>query len=350
MNLQIRPDYPYVLFKLPGSKKFYFLIQKNQKTYRAADFNMPGFYMAPFDLDRHPVYIIPLAHARFSSHDLPVRTTEKLHINPEPISSPSPGSHEKKVARAIEHIRSDDQLKKIVISSYQDYNFDRMDPVKFFFRLAETHPEAFVFYWHHPSAGFSWAGASPEPLFSFTKNPDTSFYHAETVSLAGTKFSDENRNWTPKEIEEQKIVTDYIKQKLFELKLAVSSYGPYDFAQAHLIHLKTDLSFIFPDENDFINQIIRALHPTPAVAGMTKEAALKIIPGIENYDREYYTGFFGFRQSDKGLFHVNLRSARITPHRLRLYAGGGITQESLPAQEWQEVQRKWDVIKKIFTS
>ena len=39
-------------------------------------------------------------------------------------------------------------------------------------------------------------------------------------------------------------------------------------------------------------------------------------------------------------FFVNLRSMRVEPRRVCIYAGGGITIDSVAADEWDETERK----------
>ena len=48
-----------------------------------------------------------------------------------------------------------------------------------------------------------------------------------TYSLAGTKAIDDPTDWSPKEIEEQKIVTDFIHKKLSKITTdKISVKGP----------------------------------------------------------------------------------------------------------------------------
>ncbi len=337
---------PFVLFKLPGKDSYYSLQQQDEKVHTVSHFNESGFYLGPFDFSRHPVLFIPLARSVFKQHKIPHAVRD--YIKGCRIKKiPDPDGHRKKVKQAVSLIENNDSLSKLVISAPFDLHFDFLDMENFFYAIARAYPGAFVYVWHHPRAGFAMAGASPEPLLSFSKLGLTEVMNGATVSLAGTKFTDENKNWTDKERIEQQIVTDYIKRKLFELRLAVTVSAPYDYRQGQLVHLRTDISFLFPEGN-LIDEILKSLHPTPAVAGMPKEKAVEYIAEIEGYDREYYTGFFGFRQADRGLFHVNLRSVKICNKSLRIYAGGGIVRDSNPEAEWNEVLRKTDVMKSLL--
>ncbi len=90
--------------------------------------------------------------------------------------------------------------------------------------------------------------------------------------------------------------------------------------------------------------MLRALHPTPAVVGLPKEEALQWIGEHEDFDRRYYTGFFGIKEDEQATFYVNLRSLEANDKRIRLYAGGGIVAGSRPQDEWREVRQKTDIL------
>ena len=94
----------------------------------------------------------------------------------------------------------------------------------------------------------------------------------------------------------------------------------------------------FPDLGTVMLEL---LHPTSAVCGMPKMAALEFIQSHENYDREFYSGFLGpvNVENETNLF-VNLRCTKIQNRTATLYAGGGITEDSIPEKEWQETELK----------
>jgi len=68
---------------------------------------------------------------------------------------------------------------------------------------------------------------------------------------------------------------------------------------------------------------------------------MKAIKAYEDFERGYYGGFCGpVTAGGDFSFFVNLRSARILPDRLCVYAGGGIMKDSDPMSEWEETERK----------
>jgi len=87
--------------------------------------------------------------------------------------------------------------------------------------------------------------------------------------------------------------------------------------------------------------VVARLHPTPAVAGLPKQSALRIIREREHMDRGWYAGPLGWIDgAGNGLFVVTLRSALLDEHGADLFAGAGIVADSEPLAEWRETEWK----------
>jgi isochorismate synthase len=87
------------------------------------------------------------------------------------------------------------------------------------------------------------------------------------------------------------------------------------------------------------------LHPTSAVCGMPLDRALKFLKKNEGYDREFYAGYLGpvnFHR-DTHVF-VNLRCMQVLEKSAILYAGAGVTLDSVPEQEWIETEMKFNTL------
>ena len=87
------------------------------------------------------------------------------------------------------------------------------------------------------------------------------------------------------------------------------------------------------------------LHPTPAVGGTPRGAALAWIDRCEGLDRHWYAGPLGFVDREGGgEFRVALRSALIHSDGdsdcALLFAGGGIVGDSEPDRELEETRIK----------
>ena len=87
------------------------------------------------------------------------------------------------------------------------------------------------------------------------------------------------------------------------------------------------------------------MHPTPAVGGEPRDAALAAIPELEAMDRGWYAGPIGWMDAaEDGELCVGLRGALIRDRTAHLYAGGGIVAESDPAAELAETEVKLEAL------
>ena len=87
------------------------------------------------------------------------------------------------------------------------------------------------------------------------------------------------------------------KYELKDLVKEMTISMPYAIKAGNLWHIKTDISAKLKPKQT-LQPIIAALHPTPAVCGLPKQAAKDFITAFEGYDREYYSGFLGELNSD----------------------------------------------------
>jgi isochorismate synthase len=117
------------------------------------------------------------------------------------------------------------------------------------------------------------------------------------------------------------------------------------------MHLRTDFMVDMKKENYPLlgTQMLQLLHPTSAVCGMPKEAAMDFIIQKEGYDRAYFSGFLGPVHIDgESNIYVNLRCSQLLEQVALTYAGAGITAESEPEKEWLETRLKMDTIRQVF--
>ncbi|MBI2850451.1 MAG: isochorismate synthase [Chloroflexi bacterium] len=90
-----------------------------------------------------------------------------------------------------------------------------------------------------------------------------------------------------------------------------------------------------------ILDIVKKLHPTPAVAGAPTEQALELIRRMEG-DRGWYAAPVGWMDhTASGEFAVAIRSALLRGDKAFLYAGAGIVEGSDLEQEFIETELKF---------
>ena len=240
-----------------------------------------------------------------------------------------------KIKQAQDFIEKN-ELKKLVLSRrkmimYMDLSAEKtLSLNKSFLQFCDNYPNAFCYLFE--KQGEIWMGGFSEILGKFEKATN----RFETMSLAGTLPLDEE--WTDKEIDEQKAVTEFIQQTLrrYSTNLKVSSTK--DLISGNIKHLKTEFSAeIIPE---MLEKIISELHPTPAVCGFPKELCIQGIRSIEHFNRDLYAGYIRIETEDHIYYFVNLRCASFFKHYAMLFAGGGITLKSDPDKEWEETELK----------
>jgi menaquinone-specific isochorismate synthase len=83
--------------------------------------------------------------------------------------------------------------------------------------------------------------------------------------------------------------------------------------------------------------LLEHVHPTPAVAGLPRDAALALIDELEAMDRGWYAAPVGWVAPDgSGEFAVALRAAVVAGAEATLFAGCGIVGDSDPDEEYAE--------------
>ena len=234
-------------------------------------------------------------------------------------------------------------IQKTVLSRIKESNFDETKSLDLFYLLAENYPDAFVYLFSDSNLG-TWIGASPEVLLrKINKN-------GFTISLAGTKKSTDTDLWNEKEKKEQAYVSEFIEEELKALNVSeIEKSATYEYPAGPVKHLRTDFSFTFNEQS--IDEVIRGLHPTPAVSGLPQNLSLEVIRQIEPHNREFYSGFIGEIDNQNASIFVNLRCCQISRGKIYFYLGGGYTVDSNPEMEWEETENKsrtiLDLIQKL---
>ena len=217
-------------------------------------------------------------------------------------------------------------------------------------KLLSSYPHSFVNFFHLPGIG-TWMGASPEVLI------ETKGDYFYTMSLAGTQPAQgdnplKSAAWTQKEIEEQALVSRYIVDCFKTIRLReYEEHGPKTVLAGNLLHLRSDFR-VNTQMTGFSNLgsvMLGLLHPTSAVCGMPRKEALAFLKTEEGWDRNFYAGFLGpVGIEQETSIYVNLRTASLGKEHALLYAGAGVTEDSVPEKEWEETELKCQIIGKFI--
>jgi len=344
LDLALKAELPFVAYRHPNASEIKGVFQKNTNLNYSKDFSEPGFVFAPFDDDDHAI-LFPLAtsevyNAPFSDTDFNANSKKNEKANVQSIKTKA--SHIELVQKGINFLNNK-SLKKVVLSRIEMIAIPDFEIITTFKKLLVNYKNAMVYVWFHPNIGL-WLGATPETLLKVDKDIFT------TMALAGTQPFQGSLDvvWQEKERQEQQYVTDFILDNLSDKFNITNVSEPHTIKAGSLLHLCTDISGRLSSQIS-LAELVKKLHPTPAVCGLPKLPAKDFILENEAYDREYYTGFLGELNIDKtsNLF-VNLRCMQVLQKQLAIYIGGGITVDSHPEKEWEETVAKSKVMLKVI--
>jgi isochorismate synthase len=258
-----------------------------------------------------------------------------------------PGEYERAVARAVERIRAGEFEKLVLAREVEVEAPAAYDPAALYGALRELFPSCFCFCVGTPEAAF--IGASPELLVRRRGAV------AATVALAGStrRSADpavddhlgEQMLRSDKERSEHEIVARRIGRILRPHSVWVQAADiPGVVKVANIQHLATPIHAQLAEPRSAV-ELAGVLHPTPAVGGEPRDAAVPAIAALEDMDRGWYAGPVGWMDAaEDGEFCVGLRSALLRDRTAHLIAGSGIVADSDPAAELAETEIKLDAL------
>lgn len=191
-------------------------------------------------------------------------------------------------------------------------------------------------------------GATPEILF--TKEP--SGKEVETVACAGTCSSNAEVSAflsDPKELMEHQFVIEGIERSLMPYGQLVI----HDMRVLHLPHLKhlyTPIT-LKPNKGVSFEELVRALHPTPALGAYPKEQGNVWLRSVEKLiNRKRFGAPVGFIENDQERFacYVAIRNVQWDGRQVNIFAGGGVVTQSDLEKEWNEILLKLSTVKKML--
>lgn len=243
------------------------------------------------------------------------------------------------VARAIGEIDAGG-LRKVVLARDQLLWARRpFDVDRILAALAARHPSCFVFL----VDGF--LGASPELLLEVRAGAARSEVLAGTVAREVGAAEDDAAGRallvSPKDLEEHALAVESVRDVLAAACAdLVADATPHLLPLADVQHLATGFRGTLHADVGTLGLLGR-LHPTAAVGGTPRDAALDAIARLEGLDRARYAAPVGWVDADgDGTWAVALRCAEIDGTRARLLAGAGVVAGSLPEAELRETHLK----------
>ncbi|MDQ6910260.1 MAG: isochorismate synthase, partial [Actinomycetota bacterium] len=207
-------------------------------------------------------------------------------------------------------------------------------------RLRADNPLCFTF------ADGAFVGSTPELLARRRGNRVVSRPMAgsagRAATTAGNKRLVAELLSSEKELAEHRVVVDAVRAALEPACTEIFARAAPEVVQLSTVaHLATTVGGRLRRPAPSALAIAGLLHPTPAVAGAPRAAALATIAELEPFDRGQYGGPVGWVDSrGDGEWAVALRCARLEGSTARLVAGAGIVAASDPDDEWDETEAK----------
>lgn len=327
-----------------------------------------GFLIAPFDNPERSREILLKAHIYYHSgqikaaDDVNSRELDKVvsELNEE-LQSPKSdvyyyqaneegNTSDREYISMVENALlaiTKGEIQKVVPAALRKVPLTRFNCLDSFDKLCNCYPEAFISLVSAPGIG-TWMGASPEAIIEIEKSKTFT-----TVAVAGTQAHQpgiplQDVAWRQKEIEEQAFVSRYIINCFKKIRLReFEEIGPKTVIAGNLLHLKTTYTVDMEETNFPLlgSVMLDLLHPTSAVCGMPKIPSQQFLKKYECFDRQLFSGYLGpVNMHNETHLFVNLRCMQLQENHAVLYAGAGVTEDSLPEKEWLETQLKCDTL------
>ncbi|WP_339228611.1 isochorismate synthase [Oceanobacillus sp. FSL K6-2867] len=324
------------------------------KKFRPGQFRVPEFLLTKYDSSYYLTINICVRkndHARqlteelsqieqklLAEHAIP---NNGLHIQNE--SEMDPEKWMSIVRRATEEIRKQ-SVEKIVLARELRLTFNRQAEISSILNnLLKTQPNSYIFAYEIGEDCF--VGATPERLVKVKKNKLLSTCLAGTAPRGKTKEEDMKIGEALLNDEKNRQEHDFVVQMI---KHAIKDYCtevaipdvPVVRPFKNLQHLYTPVTAQLK-EGFTILDIVKQLHPTPALGGSPKAESLAFIRQHELLDRGWYGAPIGWMDSyNNGEFAVAIRSALIQKNEASLFAGCGVVKDSDPQSEYEETKIK----------
>ncbi len=238
-------------------------------------------------------------------------------------------------------------ISKAVLARTLDVELEEpVDPVEVVAHLWRVNRGSYVFLFE-PTPGSTLVGAAPETVATLRDG----VFHATAVA-GSIRRGDTPREQaelaarllaSEKDRVEQRIALDDMVARLGTVAHQIrTDPQPHVLTLDRIQHLETEIRASVPAEIGILD-LLRLLHPTPAVCGLPRDSALAFLAEEEPFERGWYAGPVGlFDAEGNGIFVPSLRMGVSTGSGWRLFAGAGIVEGSVPASEWEETAIKFE--------
>ncbi|HTO01476.1 MAG TPA: isochorismate synthase [Microthrixaceae bacterium] len=279
--------------------------------------------------------------AELGATELGVTDPSSIHASSIQVSSVrSPEDWCDSVDEARKRIIRGDFIKVVLAREIALQMDHPVDPASLLERLRAMYPASMCF------AVDGFVGASPELLVSRIGEIVRAHPMAGTTPRSGEPEADQRRAAellaSDKNRIEHQITIDMVHDMLLRWSSYLDAEPTPSVVQAGPVqHLATMVEGRLSQPNPSVLELVAALHPTPAVGGWPRDAALRAIEELEQAERGPYAGPVGWVDaSGNGSFAVGIRSVLLQDKAATLFAGVGVVADSDPQAELEETRAK----------
>lgn len=300
------------------------------------------------DVHLHPAAAM---HAIIASDDrrVPHQAIESLEEVPERAA------YAAAVASCVGRIRAGHAEKVVLSRRLIGRATEPIDVAALARALHATEPSCTLYAFPHCEGRF--VGASPELLLSTSGGAVAAHPLAGTVSLTSEASGSDEIAWlraSAKNLAEHRLVVEDIVARLSELCDAIGAPDQPEIVRLTTVaHLGTwvDGKLSGPHDARGAMRALAAVHPTPAVGGTPRAAALSIITELETGPRGPWAGPVGWVDADgTSAWTLGLRGLCVSGDAFEAWGGAGIVADSEPQSELDETTVKLASVLRAFAS
>ncbi len=257
-------------------------------------------------------------------------------------AAPAPADLRERITQVVGAIRRGEADKVVLATARTVAVPDPLDPLALVARLRALQPDCFHFMLA-PRPGVAFLGASPERLVRVEGDRLTTMALAGSARRGADGAEDAALGQallaSPKDRAEHALVVAAIGEALRDYRVEIPAQ-PRLRRLANIQHLETPIRARLPGQGAVLAEVAR-LHPTPALGGTPRGAALGLIRRFEGIDRGWYGGGIGWIDgTGNGELAVAIRSLLLGPGSATAFAGAGLVAASEPDAEVAEIQLK----------
>jgi isochorismate synthase len=269
------------------------------------------------------------------------------------VERPEGSAFAEAVERCLSRIRAGDVEKVVLARAVLGTLDGPVDAATLAHTLHAADPSCDLYA--YPAASGRFVGASPELIVATSGGAVTAHPLAGTVALAGDDRDDDRIAWlvnSEKNRAEHAVVVDDIVRRLAPLCDSVTAaVAPSAVRLSTDARLGTWIDGKLAGARDAETAMaaLVALHPTPAVGGQPRAAALAVIAALEVAPRGPWAGPIGWLDADgTSMWTLGLRGIRVRGDEFEAWGGAGIVAASDPLDELAETEGKLGSVVRAF--